>query len=75
MKSERLDHVGPAELSVGGVLVDRPVLGGALITGGAIKPGDAGMEDADQEEADGSAGSDGEEGTAHRSEAAQMHCR
>ena len=56
------------------MLVGWPVLGGALITGGAIKPGDAGMEDADQEKTDGGAGGDGEEGIAHRSQAARMHC-
>lgn len=73
-ESESLDHVGAAELGVSCVLVSRPVLGGALITGGAIKPGNAGMEDADQEKADGGAGGDGEEGAAHRSQAARMHC-
>lgn len=48
------------------MLVNRPVLAGALITGGAIKPGDAGMKDADQGEADCGASSDSEEGAAHR---------
>lgn len=73
-RSESLDHVGAAELGVSRVLVGWPVLGGALITCGAIKPGNAGMEDADQEKADGGTSGDGEEGVAHRSQAARMHC-
>ena len=54
--------------------VNGPVLARALITGGAIKASNAGMEDADEGEADSGTGGDGEEGIAHRSQAARMHC-
>ena len=64
--SEGLDHVGPAELGVGGVLVNRPVLADALLAGGLIEPSDGGVHGTDQGESDGGAGGVREEVSAHR---------
>jgi hypothetical protein len=74
MSSERLDHVGAAELGVSGVPVNWPVLRGALVTGDAINASGGGVHGTDQEKTDGGTGGDSEEGAAHRSQAASMHC-
>ena len=64
--SKGFDHVGAAELHVGGVLMDRPVLTSALLAGGPVQVSGERVNAANDGEADRDAGSDGEEGAAHR---------
>jgi len=64
-------EVGAAELHVSGVLMDGPVLGSALLAGGAIEVRGGGVNGAEEGEAEGEPGGDGEVGVAHRSQAAR----
>lgn len=65
-------EIGPAELEVGGVLVDGPMLLGALGAGGGIELSDCRVDAGDDQDRSGD--EESEEGACHRSQAARMHC-
>ena len=54
--------------------MNRPVLAGALLTRCLVEVSDRGVHGADQGKADSSASGDCEKWSAHRSQAASMHC-